>query len=92
MLFATFALSAALSLAPAISAYTLTDNYVGSSFLTGFDHQAIADPTHGRVNYVNQATALSQNLTFASGNTLVALKCYLCVFLIVSWLQSHPPC
>ena len=29
--------------------YSLSDTFVGSSFLTGFDHQAIADPTHGRV-------------------------------------------
>lgn len=29
--------------------YTLTDNHVGEDFLTSFTHQAIADPTHGRV-------------------------------------------
>lgn len=29
--------------------YSLTDNFVGSSFLSGFSFQAIADPTHGRV-------------------------------------------
>lgn len=29
--------------------YSLKDNFVGSSFLTGFTHEAIADPTHGRV-------------------------------------------
>jgi hypothetical protein len=41
----------ALSLAavPALGAYTLVDNYVGSSFLSQFEHEAIADPTHGRV-------------------------------------------
>lgn len=71
--------------------YTLSDNYVGTDFLTAFEHQAIADPTNGRVsvisamscsslaltcapltsNYVDQATAQSLNLTFASGNTLI---------------------
>nr|AHI42991.1 endo 1,3-beta glucanase [Phanerodontia chrysosporium] len=51
--------------------YTLIDNYVGSTFLSAFVHEAIADPTHGRVNYVNQATAVAKNLTFASGNTLI---------------------
>lgn len=72
--------------------YTLSDNYVGADFLTAFEHQAIADPTNGRVsvisvmsctsspaltcsplisNYVDQATAQSLNLTFASGNTLI---------------------
>ncbi|KZT38118.1 family 16 hypothetical endo-1,3(4)-beta-glucanase from glycoside hydrolase [Sistotremastrum suecicum HHB10207 ss-3] len=51
--------------------YKLQDNYVGSNFLTGFTHQAIADPTHGRVTYVNQQTALAKNLTYANGNHFV---------------------
>ena len=51
--------------------YRLQDNYVGASFLTGFDHQAIPDPTHGRVNYVDEATARAKNLTYANGNTLI---------------------
>ncbi|KAI0072358.1 putative laminarinase [Panus rudis PR-1116 ss-1] len=51
--------------------YQLSDNHVGSDFLSSFTHQAIADPTHGRVNYVDQATALAQNLTYASGNTFI---------------------
>ncbi|GJE92266.1 glycoside hydrolase family 16 protein [Phanerochaete sordida] len=51
--------------------YALTDNYVGSTFLSTWVHEAIADPTHGRVNYVDQATAVSKNLTFASGDTLI---------------------
>lgn len=47
-----FTTSALLSLAAgqAAYAYTLVDNFVGPSFLTGFDHQAIADPTNGRVS------------------------------------------
>ncbi|KAK7692230.1 hypothetical protein QCA50_003855 [Cerrena zonata] len=51
--------------------YQLSDNHVGTDFLSTFVHEAIPDPTHGRVNYVDQATALAQNLTFASGNTLI---------------------
>lgn len=51
--------------------YNLQDNYVGNGFLSGFVHEAISDPTHGRVNYVDQGTALSKNLTFANGNTFV---------------------
>ncbi|KAG5651997.1 hypothetical protein H0H81_006649 [Sphagnurus paluster] len=51
--------------------YGLSDNIVGSSFLTAFNFQAIADPTHGRVNYVDKATAQSQNLTFASSDTFI---------------------
>jgi hypothetical protein len=41
----------ALSLArqAAAATYKLSDNYVGPSFLTGFTHEAIPDPTAGTV-------------------------------------------
>lgn len=41
----------ALALAPGALAatYQLSDNFVGSDFLSSFTHEAIADPTHGRV-------------------------------------------
>ena len=29
--------------------YHLSDNHVGADFLSTFTHEAIADPTHGRV-------------------------------------------
>lgn len=29
--------------------YSLSDNIVGTDFLSAFTHEAIADPTHGRV-------------------------------------------
>lgn len=29
--------------------YSVTDTFIGPSFLTGFNHEAIADPTNGRV-------------------------------------------
>lgn len=47
-------LFAALLAAPgALSAtYSVSESFIGSSFLTGFDHIAISDPTHGRVKYV----------------------------------------
>jgi hypothetical protein len=48
----TLSLLTSLALASAstvATAYSLVDNYVGSSFLSGFVHEAIADPTHGRV-------------------------------------------
>ncbi|TCD68804.1 hypothetical protein EIP91_009671 [Steccherinum ochraceum] len=68
----SFAVAAA-SLVPSAfaSIYSLSDNHVGKDFLTSFTHETIADPTHGRVNYVSQATALSKNLTFTNSNTLI---------------------
>ncbi|KAG8947716.1 hypothetical protein FRC04_010490 [Tulasnella sp. 424] len=54
--------------------YSVTDTYIGPSFLTGFDHQTFGtdiDPTHGRVNYTDQAFAVSKNLTFTSKDTLI---------------------
>lgn len=51
--------------------YIQTDSYTGSGFLNGFSFQAIADPTHGRVNYVDYATAARENLTFSSGDHFI---------------------
>jgi hypothetical protein len=42
----TFALAAPLARA---TQYSLVDNFVGTGFLSGFTHEAIADPTQGRV-------------------------------------------
>jgi len=51
--------------------YQSSDNFIGNSFFTDFSFEAIADPTHGRVNYVDMATAQSQNLSFASDDTFI---------------------
>ncbi|KIY67871.1 glycoside hydrolase family 16 protein [Cylindrobasidium torrendii FP15055 ss-10] len=51
--------------------YSLTDNYVGQSLLDAFSYMAIDDPTHGRVKYVDKATAVANNLTFASNDRAV---------------------
>jgi hypothetical protein len=42
---------AALALASTAAAevWTLTDTFIGQDFLSGFTHETIADPTHGRV-------------------------------------------
>ncbi|KAF9035192.1 endo-1,3(4)-beta-glucanase [Panaeolus papilionaceus] len=60
------------AVAPAFAAtYSMSDEIIGSGFYNAFDWQAIADPTHGRVNYVDQNTSRNQNLTYASGNTFI---------------------
>ncbi|KAF8970935.1 glycoside hydrolase family 16 protein [Flammula alnicola] len=60
------------SFTPALATtYSLTDNIVGSAFYSFFEWENIADPTNGRVNYVDQSTSQSQNLTFASSDTFI---------------------
>jgi hypothetical protein len=67
---ALFVLASSATFASAAT-YKLQDNFVGEGFLSGFEHEAISDPTHGRVNYVDQGTAVAKNLTYAHGNTLI---------------------
>ncbi|KAN0091585.1 glycoside hydrolase family 16 protein [Tylopilus felleus] len=52
------------------AAYSRTANLYGQSFLDAFEWVAIADPTHGRTNYVTKSTAKSQGLYSVSGNTV----------------------
>lgn len=50
MHFVSLAVLLAGSLPAAFAAtYHMSDNWVGSAFLSAFVHEAIADPTHGRV-------------------------------------------
>ncbi|KAH9475564.1 putative glycosidase C21B10.07 [Psilocybe cubensis] len=51
--------------------YALTDTVVGSSFYNFFEWEAIDDPTHGRVNYVDEQTSRALNLTFASPDSFI---------------------
>ncbi|TFL02781.1 laminarinase [Pterulicium gracile] len=62
-----------LPLAVQVSAGTFaqTNAHQGSGFLKAFSVEAIADPTRGRVKYVDAATADAQNLTYASGDHFV---------------------
>ena len=49
---ALFALAILALTAPVVvdaDTFTLSDTYQGSGFLSGFSHEAISDPTHGRV-------------------------------------------
>ncbi|GAV99788.1 glycoside hydrolase family 16 protein [Lentinula edodes] len=53
------------------ASYTQSDSHTGIGFLKSFSYQAIPDPTHGRVNYVDAYTAANENLTYASGDHFV---------------------
>lgn len=46
-----FAYSCVLSAVPSVlgGRYLMTDNHVGEGFFHGFEHEAIPDPTNGRV-------------------------------------------
>ena len=48
---------------PASANFLLADSYVGRDFLQ-WNWETGDDPTHGRVNYVDQATALQLNLSY----------------------------
>lgn len=51
-------------LIPAISArYVLKDAYVGEDFFQNWIWETMDDPTHGRVNYIDQAAARAKNLS-----------------------------
>ncbi|KAF8227851.1 endo-1,3(4)-beta-glucanase [Tricholoma matsutake] len=51
--------------------YPRSDIIFGPAFYEAFNFEAIPDPTNGRVNYVDQNTAINQNLTFASTDTFI---------------------
>ncbi|KAJ6460779.1 glycoside hydrolase family 16 protein [Mycena vulgaris] len=46
--------------------YSRSEHIVGLGFYSAFDFEAISDPTHGRVNYVDKVQAILQSLTYAS--------------------------
>ncbi|KAH9475540.1 putative glycosidase C21B10.07 [Psilocybe cubensis] len=51
--------------------YILSENIIGDAFYSHFDWEAVPDPNHGRVNYVDQATSVAQNLTYASSDSFI---------------------
>ncbi|CAG7853791.1 Probable glycosidase C21B10.07 [Serendipita indica DSM 11827] len=46
--------------------YALKDEIVGEKFFHSFRHESIPDPTHGRVEYVDDRTARQLNLSYAT--------------------------
>jgi len=63
--------SAAAFAAPALAGYVLEDDYM-KDFYGSFDFWTEADPTHGFVKYVDEATSRSMNLIDSS--TTVPVK------------------
>lgn len=53
--------AAALHLSSGVQAakYSISDTFVGNSFYTGFNAQAIHDPTNGRVKLVSDGLFIS---------------------------------
>ncbi|KIM32527.1 glycoside hydrolase family 16 protein [Serendipita vermifera MAFF 305830] len=51
--------------------YALQDETIGHKFFYDFEHEAINDPTHGRVDYVDEATARVFNLSYASDDRFI---------------------
>lgn len=51
--------------------YTLRDTYSGSDFFDRFEYFTGYDPTSGFVHYVDNATASSMNLTYASSERAI---------------------
>lgn len=47
------------------------NTFRGKGFYEGFKFEAIPDPTHGRVNYVDRETAVARNLTYADRDTFI---------------------
>ena len=43
--------------------YHLKDSFVGEEFFKGWNWGTFQDPTHGRVNYVDQKAAIAKNLS-----------------------------
>lgn len=65
---AGYALSLVIFLVSWVSAdqngYFFKTSFMGRDFLQHWTWYSDDDPTHGRVNYVDQATALQRNLSY----------------------------
>ncbi|TFK46261.1 2 beta-glucanase [Heliocybe sulcata] len=75
----------ACALSARAESYSLSSSVVGTQFNDAFEYQAIADPSHGRVNYVDASTAKSKNLTYAHGDTFILRADH------TSYLSSNGP-
>ncbi|KAL1997583.1 hypothetical protein VTN02DRAFT_1415 [Thermoascus thermophilus] len=74
LLWTVGALALSAHLAPAAATpYQLVQSFEGGRFFDGFDFYTGPDPTHGYVQYVDQATALSSGLAQITPNGSVYL-------------------
>ncbi|EIW83244.1 glycoside hydrolase family 16 protein [Coniophora puteana RWD-64-598 SS2] len=71
LLFASACAALTTGLSPRSQLYSLKTTYMGHGFLDGFSWETMDDPTHGRVNFVDQGTALGKNLTWSSDSQFV---------------------
>ncbi|KAK7692453.1 hypothetical protein QCA50_004078 [Cerrena zonata] len=51
--------------------FVLKDTYVGQDFFNRWQWETFDDPTHGRVNYVDQEVAKQNNLSYASDTKFI---------------------
>ncbi|KAH9948669.1 concanavalin A-like lectin/glucanase domain-containing protein [Amylocystis lapponica] len=67
---------ALLCLAPVLipfarAQFALKDSYTGGDFFDHWTWETGNDPTNGRVNYVDQETAINHNLSYAANNKFI---------------------
>jgi beta-glucanase (GH16 family) len=54
-----------------VQAWVLQTTSAGSNFINAFDYFTESDPTHGFVQYVDGATAVSNRLVYTQGDQVV---------------------
>jgi len=69
--------------------YGLTKSTTGAGFFQDFNFQAILDPTHGRVQYVNASTAVQDDLAWVSQDGLQLCRCGGCSSLPTRFLSQY---
>jgi hypothetical protein len=68
------------------SRYRLAESMVGYDFFKAFTWETLDDPTHGRVNYIDQETAMERNLSY--GTVLLGSSFLACAHRV--WYRQPP--
>ena len=68
-----FYLTTFVLIVPAVTSarFVLKDAYVGEDFFQSWIWETMDDPTHGRVNYVDQSYARSKNLSYGEAQSVL---------------------